>query len=111
MPSGPPRIPTEAPEMPHGTDQDQDAAYVLRRQLRFRSWHRGTKEADLLLGTFADAQLERMTADQLQRFSELLAVPDADLYDWATGRSPVPAEYDTDVMALLKAHRVADHLR
>ena len=77
---------------------------VLRRRLKFRSWHRGTREADLLLGTFADRHLDSFSADQLARYERLLGNSDPDLYNWLTGREAVPADQDDDVMALLKEH-------
>ena len=81
---------------------DDAPAAQYRRRLRYRSWHRGTREVDLMLGRFADAHLEGMTSDQLDRFAELLTRPDPDIYDGVAGRAPVPPEHDTDIMALLK---------
>ena len=78
---------------------------VLRRRLKFRSWHRGTREADLLLGTFADRFLDGFSDDQLARFDRLLGSSDPDLYNWMTGREPVPRDHDNDVMELLKRHK------
>lgn len=80
---------------------DSDAAAPLRRRLRFRSWHRGTREADLLLGGFADVTLDRLDTDQLARYGELLENNDPDLWDWVTERLPVPPESDSDVLRLL----------
>lgn len=80
---------------------DSDAAAPLRRRLRFRSWHRGTREADLLLGGFADATLDRLDADQLARYADLIENNDPDLWDWVIERVPVPADVDCDVMQLL----------
>ncbi|MBT4710248.1 MAG: succinate dehydrogenase assembly factor 2 [Alphaproteobacteria bacterium] len=73
-----------------------------RKRLTFRSWHRGTKEADMLLGRFADVHLATLSQDQLARYEALLENPDPDLYAWVTDLRPVPAEFDTDIMALLK---------
>jgi antitoxin CptB len=84
---------------------DPQATAVERRRLRFRCWHRGTREADLLLGSFADAHIDGLDAEQLARFGALLENNDPDLYDWMTGKVPVPPEHDHDVMQLLKAHR------
>lgn len=78
-----------------------DPLQVRRKRLRYRSWHRGTREADLLLGRFADAHLAGMDDAQLTRFDALLDVPDPDLVDWLTGRQPQPAGHDNDVAALL----------
>jgi len=79
-----------------------DALAIQRRRLRFRSWHRGTREADLILGRFADAHLADFTAEQLDRYGALLEKSDPDIYDWLTGRASVPAADDTDVFRLLK---------
>jgi antitoxin CptB len=81
---------------------------VLRRRLRFRSWHRGTREADLLLGSFADRHLAGFDEGQLRRFEALLEEADPDLYAWLSGREPLPAEHRSDVADLLLAHRVSN---
>jgi antitoxin CptB len=74
-----------------------------RKRLRFRSWHRGTKEMDLLMGSFADAHLGDFGKDQLDRYEALLDVPEPVVYDWILGRTTPPAEYDHDVTKLLLA--------
>ncbi len=79
---------------------------VRRKRLRFRSWHRGTREMDLLIGAFADRHLENFTAQQLARYDALLELSDADLFAWITGKEAVPASYDTDVMDLLKHFKI-----
>jgi antitoxin CptB len=74
-------------------------------RLRFRSWHRGTREMDLLLGSFADKHLQAFLPEQVDSYEALLLQSDPDLYNWITGAEPVPAEQDNDVMRLLKAHK------
>ena len=81
---------------------------VRRKRLRFRCWHRGTRELDLILGRFADAELANLTPDQLDRYEALLANPDPDIYAWIIGTRPVPAAFDTDVMGLLKSRKHFD---
>jgi antitoxin CptB len=66
---------------------------IRRKRLSFRSWHRGTRESDLILGRFDDGQLDRYEA--------LLECTDADLFDWITGRAIPPPEHDHDVTRLL----------
>ena len=51
---------------------------IRRRRLRYRAWHRGTRELDLLLGPFADAELDSMEPAELDRFEALL-----DAESWA----------------------------
>lgn len=82
-----------------GTAED-DA--IRRKRLIFRSWHRGMRETDLLLGRFADRHVAAMTAAQLDRYEALIGSPDPDIYNWVTGAAPIPADHDTDVMRLLR---------
>ncbi len=77
---------------------------IRRKRLSFRSWHRGTRESDLILGRFADAYLTGFDEAQLDRFEALLDCPDADIFDWVCGRAAAPPEHDHDVTRLLLAH-------
>ena len=74
---------------------------IRRKRLSFRSWHRGTRESDLILGRFADAHLAQFDDGQLDRYEALLECSDADLFDWITGRAAPPPEHDHDVTRLL----------
>jgi antitoxin CptB len=80
---------------------------LRRRRLAFRARHRGIREMDLILGRFVDEALAGLDADHLSRFEALIDVPDRDLYGWITGTAPVPATYDDDIMASLRAIRFA----
>jgi antitoxin CptB len=71
-----------------------------RRRLLFRAWHRGTREADLLLGRFADAHVPGFDTAQLDGFEALLTESDPDIYDWVTGRQSPPAAHLTMVTLL-----------
>jgi antitoxin CptB len=73
-----------------------------RKRLLFRSWHRGTRESDLILGRFAEIYLTLFDPGQLDRYEALLECDDADLFDWLSGRVPPPAAQDHDVMRLLR---------
>jgi len=76
-----------------------------RKRLLFRSWHRGTREADLILGLFADQHLADFDEAQLDRYEALLDLPDPDIFDWLTGRAAPPTDCDHDVTRLLLAFR------
>ena len=78
-----------------------ESSQIRRRRLLFRSWHRGTREADLILGRFADEYLAGFGEAQLARYEALLDCPDPDIFDWVSRRTPIPAEHDHDVMRLL----------
>ncbi len=56
------------------------------KRLRMRSWRRGIKEMDLILGPFADQALASLDADTLDIYEALLAENDHDLYQWVTAR-------------------------
>jgi len=77
-----------------------------RRRTLFRSWHRGMREMDLIMGRFADAEIGTLTDDELTVFEALIEVPDRDLLGWITGEAETPKNYDTPVYRRLKAfHR------
>ena len=82
-----------------------DSPDIRKKRLLFRSWHRGTREADLILGSFAEANLPLFDEARLDRYEALLECPDADLFDWITGRTTPPPEHDHDVTRLLLAFR------
>ena len=77
-------------------------------RLKFRSWHRGMREMDLLLGSFADAHLAAFSPDQLDQYEALLLQSDPDLYNWITGVETVPPEFNHNVMQKICAHQFAD---
>lgn len=63
------------------------------KRLRMRSWRRGTKEMDLILGPYADEHLALMDAPALDEYEALLEEMDSDLYPWITGAQPVPDRF------------------
>jgi len=76
------------------------------KRLSYRAWRRGFREADLILGPFADSHARNLTQPQLTAFELLLEQPDPDLYAWIVGAADAPAEFDTDVLALIRAFRL-----
>lgn len=82
-----------------------ESVETRRKRLRFRAWHRGTREMDLLMGSFADAHIDGFDHPALDRFEAMLDLGDPDLYDWRSGRADVPAEHDSDVMQLFTRFR------
>jgi antitoxin CptB len=83
-----------------------DPATVRRKKLLFRSWHRGRREMDLLLGSFAERHLGGFDSAQLDRYEALLEVGDAELYDWIVRRVAPPPEQNSDVTRLLLDFRL-----
>lgn len=74
-----------------------------RRRLRFRAWHRGIRETDLIMGRFADAHIETFTVDDMADFEGLLDIPDRDILDWVTGAAAVPEGALTPMLARILA--------
>ena len=98
-----PRTEPPAPESRAPESRAPESRDVRLKRLRFRSWHRGFKEADLILGHFADTHLHELTPEQLDRYEALLAEEDQVLYGWIVGREPVPSRLDHDVMAMIRS--------
>ena len=78
---------------------------MRRKKLRYRAWHRGTKEMDLILGPFADAHAGAMDEAQLDRLETLMSEEDPPLLTWVMGQAEPPAHVDRSFLAEL----IADH--
>ena len=91
-----------------GTTRSSDGLDVRRKRLLFRCWHRGTREMDLILGRFADAEIVSLSDDELLQFERLIEVPDPDLYAALTGDRSLAAEYQGALFDRIKAFGAAD---
>jgi antitoxin CptB len=91
-----------------GTTRSSDGLDVRRKRLLFRCWHRGTREMDLILGRFADAEIATLVDTDLDELERLIEVPDPDLYAAMTGNRPLPSEYSGTLFARIQAFRPAD---
>ncbi|MEL6167234.1 MAG: succinate dehydrogenase assembly factor 2 [Pseudomonadota bacterium] len=60
------------------------------RRLNIRSWRRGTKEMDMILGPWSDAHLANLEPDEIDAYEALLGENDQDLYLWVSGQAPIP---------------------
>jgi antitoxin CptB len=81
---------------------------IRLKRLRFRAWHRGTKEADLLIGGFFDACAQSWSDVELERFEALLAEEDVEIMGWAIGTIPVPERWQGPMMERM---RVLDYVQ
>lgn len=80
---------------------EADPLHIRRKRARFRAWHRGTQELDLLTGRFADHYVATMSLDELEGFEYLLEAPDSDLYLWIIGSVPAPDAYRSPMLERL----------
>ena len=89
-----------------GTRRTSDGLDHRRKRLLFRSWHRGIREMDLVLGQFADAQIDALSDEELDVYEALLEVPDPEVFKWITQTVDVPPNYDTHVLHRIRAFHV-----
>ncbi len=75
-----------------GSARSSEGLSERQRRLLFRSWHRGIRETDLLLGRFADAHIADLSDRELDDYERLLDVQDHDIYGWVSGELPIPEE-------------------
>ena len=72
------------------------------KRLRFRSWHRGTKEADLLIGGFFDTAHRGWDEAGMALFEDLLEEQDVDIMAWAIGTDVCPARYEGPILHAMR---------
>lgn len=69
---------------------DRDARL---RRIRYRAWHRGTREADFMIGGYFDACADQWEEAGLAWFEMLLEEQDVDIMAWVIGTAPVPDRF------------------
>lgn len=75
---------------------------LWRKRLHYRSWHRGCKETDLVLGRYCDAQLHAMEEAEMALFEALLDEDDGDIWAWLTDKVPCPKPQYLPLLAQLQ---------
>lgn len=88
-------------------ENSEEAPAVRLKRLRMRAWRRGTKEMDLVLGPFADAELERLDPEALDALEALLSENDQDLYLWISRLSGFPERYRAIVTRIARFSGIA----
>lgn len=92
--------------MDNAAAKNEEILDVVRKRLIFRSLHRGTKEMDVILGSFADQNIRKFDKRQLFEYEEILTRNDADLYLWITGKKAPPERIaKLEVFKLLQKHK------
>jgi len=79
------------------------------KRLHMRSWRRGMKEMDLILGPFAEAWLAQFSLDDLDAYESLLAENDQEIYSWITGVEKIPEDHSsimTKILSFISKDRV-----
>ena len=78
------------------------------KRLAWRAHHRGTKEADMLVGGFFDAHHERWGRRERAQFEAMLEEQDVDIMAWAHGTADPPERF---AGAMIEALRQLDYIR
>ncbi len=92
-----------------GSTRSSDGLDDRRKRLLFRCWHRGTREMDLILGRFADAEIATLTDHEMTQLEDLIEVPDPDLYAAVSGNAELAPQYANGLFDRIKAFRAADY--
>lgn len=72
------------------------------KRLHYRAWHRGTREADLMIGGFFDAHHARWSEDDVQLYEALMDEEDHDILAWTLGIVEPPAPYAGPLMSAMQ---------
>src|SRR5258708_32282851 len=94
-----------------GSHRAQYGLVARRGRLFFRWWHRGTREMDLILRRFADAEIANLQDEELAQLERLIQVPDPDLYAAVTGDKAPPPELAGGLFARIKSSPAIDQAR
>ena len=91
-----------------GTTRSSGGLDERRKRLLFRCWHRGTREMDLILGRFADAEIAGLTDEDLGQLEKLIEVPDPDLYAALTDKALSAPQYAGRLLDRIKSFHSRD---
>ena len=87
---------------PENEKHETDRKVRLGR-IAYRAWRRGFREADMVLGPFADQIAPDLSDEELAIFEDLLDVEDQYLYGWIIERDQTPPEHQGPVMDKIRA--------
>lgn len=85
-----------------GTEISSEGLDLRLRKLKFRLWHRGIREMDLVMGGFADAELMNLSDAELAEVESWLDVPDQQMFAWVNGSETPSPELDTPLFRKLR---------
>eukprot|EP01102_Stenamoeba_stenopodia_P004687 TRINITY_DN15003_c0_g1_i1.p1 TRINITY_DN15003_c0_g1~~TRINITY_DN15003_c0_g1_i1.p1 ORF type:complete len:165 (+),score=41.57 TRINITY_DN15003_c0_g1_i1:55-495(+) len=75
-------------------NEKEDPTFLAyKRKLLYRSNHRGMRENDLILGSFAKEHLNDLSREELREYEKVLDQPDPELFSWFTGKATPPPEF------------------
>jgi antitoxin CptB len=78
-------------------------------RIRYRSWHRGCKETDLILGGYCNHHLLELDDATLHLFEQLLDEDDAEIWSWITGKTTPQNSTYAPLISALQAFEFYTH--
>lgn len=78
---------------------------IQRKRIKYRATHRGTKEADAIIGGFVAANIQDLSDDQLDALEVFLDCSDPDISDWLRGVPPLPEGSKLKILKLLQTYQ------
>lgn len=76
------------------------------KRLNYRSWHRGCKETDLVLGTYCEQQISSLPEEKLALFEAFLDEDDSEIWAWLTEKTPCPKPEYSPLLDELRAQKI-----
>jgi antitoxin CptB len=86
-----------------GTTRSSDGLDPRAKKALLRSWRRGIREMDLILGRFADAEIASLNEEEIEQYEKLLDVSDLELFSFMTGERTAPPAVDTPLFRRIVA--------
>lgn len=76
------------------------------KRLSYRSWHRGCKETDLVLGAYCNQRISLLSDDQLALFEAFINEDDAEIWSWLTEKTPCPKPEYSRLLSELRTQKI-----
>lgn len=77
------------------------------KRLKMRSWRRGTKEMDMILGPYSDTEIAKLSGETLELYEALLNENDQDMYVWMSRQAVPPLEHVEIIEVIQNFHKIA----
>jgi len=87
---------------PANPEEFVNADKANRKRLLYRSKQRGWLEVDILLGTFASLNVDKMNDEEMRQYEDILNQETVDIFNFITGKDEIPEEINTPMMKTLQ---------
>ena len=73
-----------------------EANEIRLKKILYRSWYRGCKETDKILGGYVKKHIDNLSEKQIDELEEILDLQDVDIYNWLSGKEEIPEELESN---------------